>query len=292
MKPQMPVDNHEAEMARADLYKMAKYSMKLFQMIQEGQELEGWVQSKITKASDYISSIYHYMEYQMKFGNGMPAESVDDITREAGVIANQPVAEEDDEIAEGLTYEQRLHALLEGRVKKAKEGNAFGKAVQDAKAKGSKTASVGGKTVAVKEGERTMSRAAKGVMKYGKDGMQALAKAGKEGKDLDKIRDKYDKYDESAKPDFLDMDKDGDKKEPMKKAVADKKAGPKKGVNPFAKKTAKVKEGMKAGEEKSLPFDPDPKPIKKVTPGKHGQGYSQARHLARQGLQKTKKVNQ
>jgi hypothetical protein len=33
------------------------------------------------------------------------------------------------------------------------------------------------------------------------------------------------------------MDKDGDKKEPMKKAVADKKAGPKKGVNPFAKKT-------------------------------------------------------
>ena len=228
MKPQMPVDNHEAEMARADLYKMAKYSMKLFQMIQEGQELEGWVQSKITKASDYISSIYHYMEYQMKFGNGMPAESVDDITREAGVIANQPVAEEDDEIAEGLSYEQRLHALLEGRVKKAKTVMAAKK---------------------VKEG---------------------------------------------AKPDFLDMDKDGNKKEPMKKAVADKKKGsaPKKGVNPFAKKTAKVKEGTKAGEEKSLPFDPDPKPVKKVTPGKHGQGYSQARHLARQGLQKTKKVNQ
>lgn len=39
-----------------------------------------------------------------------------------------------------------------------------------------------------------------------------------------------------SKPDFLDMDKDGDKKEPMKKAVADKKAGPKKGENPFAKK--------------------------------------------------------
>ena len=27
---------------------------------------------------------------------------------------------------------------------------------------------------------------------------------------------------EAAKPDFLDMDKDGDKKEPMKKAVKDK----------------------------------------------------------------------
>jgi hypothetical protein len=46
---------------------------------------------------------------------------------------------------------------------------------------------------------------------------------------------------EAAKPDFLDMDKDGDKKEPMKKAVADKKKGaaPKKGVNPFAKKEVK-----------------------------------------------------
>lgn len=36
-----------------------------------------------------------------------------------------------------------------------------------------------------------------------------------------------------GKPDFLDMDKDGDKEEPMKKAVADKKK------NPFAKKAVK-----------------------------------------------------
>ena len=50
----------------------------------------------------------------------------------------------------------------------------------------------------VVEGERTMSRAAKGYEKYGKQGMQALAKAGREGKNLDKIRDKYNKYDEST----------------------------------------------------------------------------------------------
>lgn len=48
----------------------------------------------------------------------------------------------------------------------------------------------------LKEGEKkTMSRAAKGHEKYGKEGMAALAKAGKEGKDLDKVRDKYNKYD-------------------------------------------------------------------------------------------------
>jgi hypothetical protein len=59
-----PVDDHEAKMARAELYKLNQYSAKLFKMIGENDELDGWVQSKITKAADYISSVYHYMEYE------------------------------------------------------------------------------------------------------------------------------------------------------------------------------------------------------------------------------------
>jgi len=54
------------------------------------------------------------------------------------------------------------------------------------------------KGVAEGSDKKTMSRAAKGNEKYGKDGMKALAKAGREGKDLDKVRDKYNKYDESV----------------------------------------------------------------------------------------------
>jgi hypothetical protein len=61
-KPRL--DDHEAKMARADCYKLAEYSVKLFQMIKEGEELDGWVQAKITKAADYISSVYHYLEYE------------------------------------------------------------------------------------------------------------------------------------------------------------------------------------------------------------------------------------
>ena len=38
------------------------------------------------------------------------------------------------------------------------------------------------------------------------------------------FKSQYQEAAKKAKPDFLDMDKDGDKKEPMKKAVADKKA--------------------------------------------------------------------
>jgi len=43
-----------------------------------------------------------------------------------------------------------------------------------------------------------MSRAAKGYKKFGPEGMKKLAQAGKAGaseKELDAIRDKYNKYD-------------------------------------------------------------------------------------------------
>jgi hypothetical protein len=46
----------------------------------------------------------------------------------------------------------------------------------------------------VTEGEKQMSRAAKGIMKYGKTGMQALRDAEADGKDLEPVRAKYNKY--------------------------------------------------------------------------------------------------
>jgi hypothetical protein len=64
--------DHEVQMARADLYKIAKYAIKLHDMlkgISETEGLEGWQQAKITKASDYISSVYHNLDYDMKFKN-------------------------------------------------------------------------------------------------------------------------------------------------------------------------------------------------------------------------------
>lgn len=178
MKPQMPIDNHEAEMARADLYKMAKYSMKLFQMIQEGQELEGWVQAKITKASDYISSIYHYMEYQTKFGDGAMIKSVDDITGEAKIDREEVVAEEDDEqeIDESLSYEDRLRALLEGKVqKKIKGKKAHDEKMDEEKKKPSAGMSKKEKSAVVKK-----AKAGGDIGKPGK-GFKEVEKAAKKG---------------------------------------------------------------------------------------------------------------
>jgi len=57
--------DHEVSMARKDVSRLAKYSSELEQMlsnVSEEEGLQGWVQAKITKAADYISSVKHYME--------------------------------------------------------------------------------------------------------------------------------------------------------------------------------------------------------------------------------------
>ena len=70
--------------------------------------------------------------------------------------------------------------------------------------------------------ERDMSRAAKGYEKYGKEGMQALAKAGREGKALDPVRAKYDKYDKDQVNELsTDLLKRARDKAGMKYAQAD-----------------------------------------------------------------------
>ena len=53
-------DDHEVEMAITDLRAVAKMAGELAQHLEneKPKDLEGWVQAKITKASDYIGSVY------------------------------------------------------------------------------------------------------------------------------------------------------------------------------------------------------------------------------------------
>lgn len=70
--------DHEVQMARSDLYKIAKYAIKLHEMLKnvsEEEGLEGWVQSKITKSADYIGSVYHHLDYETNFQNPVMPES-------------------------------------------------------------------------------------------------------------------------------------------------------------------------------------------------------------------------
>ena len=63
---------HESEgeglMAKRQLTDMHEYSGELLQMLSDNTDLEPWVQAKITIAADYIKTVKHYLEYEMRTG--------------------------------------------------------------------------------------------------------------------------------------------------------------------------------------------------------------------------------
>jgi hypothetical protein len=105
--------DHEVQMARADLYKLAKYAIKLHDMLKgvsEAEGIQGWQQAKITTAAEDISSVYHAMDYDMKFAESKSTKNV--LTRAKNFTEE--------------TYTSSLAAKLEE--KKAKNPYAIGMA--------------------------------------------------------------------------------------------------------------------------------------------------------------------
>ena len=58
-------DQSEIDMAGRELLKAQEYAAKLSEMVPALPGLDGWVASKITKAADYLSSVFHYLDYEM-----------------------------------------------------------------------------------------------------------------------------------------------------------------------------------------------------------------------------------
>jgi len=84
-----PRDN-EVHMARADLYRTAKLAIMLHEMLKNvGEErgLDGWVQRKLTRAADYIESVFDYMDYEMRYPEEEMMEA--DVPGQAGSMQNQ-----------------------------------------------------------------------------------------------------------------------------------------------------------------------------------------------------------
>jgi hypothetical protein len=62
MKEEM-VD-YEGEMAKAELRNLIQNAEEIFDMLDDNTQLEAWVQSKLTKANDYLNSVNQYLKYQ------------------------------------------------------------------------------------------------------------------------------------------------------------------------------------------------------------------------------------
>jgi hypothetical protein len=60
----MTEDAGEGHMSKSQLYATAKMAIELIDMIDKGDDLEGWVQTKLNLAADYLQAVYHYEDYQ------------------------------------------------------------------------------------------------------------------------------------------------------------------------------------------------------------------------------------
>ena len=60
------IDDLEGEMAKNQLINIAKYAIAMAKGLDDNQELESWVQSKITLAQDYVSKVKHYLETELQ----------------------------------------------------------------------------------------------------------------------------------------------------------------------------------------------------------------------------------
>ena len=73
----------EGRMAKSQLYKTGKYAAKLHDMLDDMEQLPSWIQSKLTKASDYMSAVYHYLDYELSRRDGNLMEHVDKYKKRA-----------------------------------------------------------------------------------------------------------------------------------------------------------------------------------------------------------------
>ena len=166
--------DHEVQMARGDLYKIAKYGIKLHEMLKgvsEEQGLDGWVQAKITKAADYLGSVYHHLDYEMKFDEVTESKKADKFTPhtmyDPKTGKSKKANKEQDHIdmaKKGWTHDKPKKVDIEESACNCD----CGKAICESCGKAHKVSESG-------------LQAHIGNKKYGKAGMDKLRKAGREG---------------------------------------------------------------------------------------------------------------
>jgi hypothetical protein len=174
--------DHEVQMARSDCYSAAKYAIELHRMLKEVSEqqgLDGWVSEKITLANDYLRTVHEYLSHEMAHDQEQVMMS---FTAEAAEYAFDQLLVEDD-------YDDAVADFLSknkptvGKTHKPRQSERLGGSRHIGgggdKMKASRTGisskptgkAVAGQASLGEDGQKGMSRAAKGHEKYGKEGM-------------------------------------------------------------------------------------------------------------------------
>ena len=115
-------EDHEISMARGELEAIADKATQLASMLQgksdDGNPLEAWVQSKITKAKDYINSVSDYMMYNPKINESYELEE----TTFEKIYQMQQDGKTADDIAKELKLKPDLVKKVLGESKIISEG--------------------------------------------------------------------------------------------------------------------------------------------------------------------------
>jgi hypothetical protein len=144
-------EDNEPHMIKGELYRIGKYAMELYQMVDqfegEGEvDFPAWWQAKITTAKNMVSSAKHYLEFELKEPE---IDAMVGVATGEDIIPNISSEPLEDEIEEGLPkgYFKKATAELDesfeklvGKLKKGgkseKAAKAIAGAVASYKAKG------------------------------------------------------------------------------------------------------------------------------------------------------------
>ena len=94
----------EEKMFKAQLLSILENAKKLYHMMEDDQQLEDWIQSKITIAEDYLRATYGYMKYY----NG-----VEDMENEVDDEMEWDEVEEEDEDFDEMEYLIGMSGVLD-----------------------------------------------------------------------------------------------------------------------------------------------------------------------------------
>lgn len=230
--------DREGDMALNQLHQIADAVEELHSILDAEENLPEWVQSKITKAVDYLDTARDYLaakdEQYAAHGEEPIAEKWDTETKVAASEKGKYAGKTKTELLKQYNALKQSGPHKKGSEEygkmrelafaiRAKTG--WGKVDEqqvDEKAVSKAQQQAAGAALAAKRGEAPASElkgASKEMMKMSTKDLEDFAKTKHTG--LPKKKD--ESVEEEAKPDYIDLDKDGDRKESMKKAAADKK---------------------------------------------------------------------
>jgi hypothetical protein len=113
--------DNEPHMLKADLYRIGKYAMELYKMVDKFDKMDNevdfphWWQAKIIKSKDMLVSAKHYLDFEIKEPQ---LDAMVDVASEEGVIDEEMTPKES--IKKGMPFKDKIKEAVLAKLKESK----------------------------------------------------------------------------------------------------------------------------------------------------------------------------